>query len=360
MFGDGLALYDDSGVGLGHCCSAATYKGAKSGYTTRVQIHALALASVLALTMPAAAALSLSHEEKVVVGAARLVAWRFNAGEEPFALPVPGLLRSVLPQEAVELWNGTGACDSAARSLMLLLDLVGIESKQVNIAVSRGAGHSATTVQLDGRDVYVDPFYGVAAVAAEGSLSSIEDLVAAMRGGVPAAQALMPLRSWGRHDGRENLGWYQQWSADRVFHAVNGADAGILVDLPLLGDADESRVGELDGTSSDLAEAGPLNGMTTFFHYLGNRYDRAWTRTVQASETIVFEITTVETADRGNINAVPPPTYVVDNRIRWVLGPGESVTLLQTGVTGRQEVDMIRIMRPAQLVREAAAGNRGS
>lgn len=229
---------------------------------------------------------------------------------------IPEPLR--IPPGAIEFLFGDGVCDSAARALGFILQSIGYEAEQLNLVTATGA-HSALAIAMpSGKRVYVDPYYGLAAWDGQ-ALDTFEAMLAAIRDGRDVAGVTLPLRD------RPERGFYATFAQQAVFSAPQGQDAGIDVALP----ATQGRVlmlGAVDGSYDDVTAASVRHGLTPYMHYVGSRYDRAWTRTLRAREDVRLEFILTAPADRDLLRSTPEPE-IQGNVVAWSLKASDRLVL---------------------------------
>jgi hypothetical protein len=269
-------------------------------------------AAVLIFSL-AATALALPHirwkKERLVLAAAFVVGLRYNTG-------ITG-----------------GWCDEAAKSLQSVLSNFGIESEQLNMSLQYGGAHSALAVQIDNKSVYVDPYFGFAAIGSDGHLVGIADLWANLSSGkgVPASLRRITLIA--------DDEYYQKWHSNQLYYSTTGSDISLAFELPKLRGRPKFNIGIADGSSTDIRIEGEFLGYTPYWHYLGSRYDATWTRSATATEDVIFEATTIENVRPDNIDSDPPPSYIEGKHVGWRLAAGQTLMFHWGRVTGSQDVD---------------------
>ncbi len=75
------------------------------------------------------------------------------------------------------------------------------------------------------------------------------------------------------------------------------------------------RIGIPNNSSRDVSMEGDTFGYTTYWTYLGYKYDPTWTRSATASENVTFEATAVGDIDPDIIKSDPPPAYINGSRV---------------------------------------------
>lgn len=245
-----------------------------------------------------------------------------------------------LPRGAIEFVTRDGECDSAARGLSFLLRRLGYRTEQVNFAYPEA--HSALLVtKPSGKEVFVDPYFGLAAFI-DGRLASLEDMVEALKRGQPLDHVAVSLRQ------NPNLSFYQSMREKPVLYAPQGEDMGIAATLPAT-NGTKLLLGKMDGQSDDLQRATVHHEMTAYFDYIGSRYDRAWTRTLRATEDIRIEFIAVDDIDDDLLVSNPKP-HIDGRKATWTLKSGERLVLYDNRTPRQflspqyQLVDLIRIV----------------
>jgi hypothetical protein len=274
-------------------------------------------AAVLIVSL-AASALALPHirwkKERLVLAAAFIVGLKYNAG-------ITG-----------------GFCDQAAKSLKSLLAHFDIESEQLNMSLQYGGAHSVLAVKIDGKSVYVDAYYGYAAIGSDGHLVGIDDLWANLSGGkgVPASMRRITLIA--------DDTFYQKWHSNDITYALQNSHIALDFEIPKLKGRSKFNIGIPNGSSRDVMFEGEVFGYTPYWGYLGIRYDPTWTRSATATEDVIFEATTIENVKPENIDSDPPPSYIEGKRIGWRLAAGQKLIFHPGRVTDAQDVDYWTIM----------------
>lgn len=242
-----------------------------------------------------------------------------------------------------------GWCDDAAKDLQSVLNYFGIESEQINMTLQYGGAHSALAVKLDGKSVFVDPYFGYAAVGSDGHLVEIGDLWANLTDGKGVSAAMRQIGLIASD------AYYQRWYANRLYYAVTGSDISLAFEIPKLGGRSNLTIGIADGSPEDVRRDGAVLGYTPYWTYLGVRYDSSWTRSATATEDVIFEATAVEDIRPANIKSEPPPSYIIGKRIGWHLAAGDTLILYsnQEIAGDSQDVDYWTIMPHAQKITNA-------
>ncbi|MEH2508709.1 hypothetical protein V1291_000063 [Nitrobacteraceae bacterium AZCC 1564] len=226
-----------------------------------------------------------------------------------------------------------GWCDEAAKDLKSVLSYFDIESEQMNMSLQYGGAHSALSVNLDGKSVYVDPYFGFAAIGSDGHLVGIDELLANLSDGkgVPASMRRILFFADDRY--------YQGWHSNKLYYSAEGSNMSLAFDIPKLKGRPKLNIGIANKSASDVNFEGALLGYTPYWHYLGSRYDATWTRSATATEDVIFEATTIEDVKPDNIDTDPAPSYIEGKRVGWRLAAGQTLTFNWGRVTGSQDVD---------------------
>ncbi|MBI2234235.1 MAG: hypothetical protein HYU57_04450 [Micavibrio aeruginosavorus] len=257
---------------------------------------------------------------------ASLYAARFEPRESGFPLLwrlrpyltnalLPGFIR--LPEGAIETLYPMGWCDNAARGLKFVLAHGGYQSVQWNMMTPESA-HSALSVSLpDGRRGLVDPFYQLAGWR-DGRLVSAEDVQSALRSGKPRSATMKALGARYRPDFYDNIAM--------GFMGASGDKVRIAVTLPDLNDVIE--IGKRDGDADDVSSAAMALGLTPYWHYLGHRYSREWTRSFSAMRPVQVTFYLTESLLSEVFPALAtPPESVDDKMIVWAIKPGRPLVI---------------------------------
>lgn len=242
--------------------------------------------------------------ERLVLTAAFIVGLKYNAG-------ITG-----------------GWCDEAAKSLQSVLAYFDIESEQLNMSLQYGGAHSALSVRLDGKSVYVDPCYGYAAIGSDGHLVGIADLWANLSGGksLPASMRQITLVA--------DSEYYQRWHSNRLSYSPTGTHMSLDFEIPKLKGRPKFNIGIADGSARDVMIEGETFGYTACWGYLGVRYDATWTRSATATENVIFEATTIENVRADYIDSDPRPFYIKGKHIGWRLAAGQTLIFYPDKVIG--------------------------
>lgn len=241
---------------------------------------------------------------------------------------LPEVLR--IEKGAIEVLYVKGECDSAARTLMYILRKNGIPAFQLNFNTP-SAAHSVVMARLaDERRALLDPFFGVVA-RHDGQLIGPERAQELMRAGVPLESVFsVPDSAEQAHKFYKSFGQAQiSLQGKPQTLAVNvGLPAGTVVHL-----------GKVDGRSSDVHAASSKRGWYKHWHYLGHRYDRAWTRIISVDQDtrITFKLTgpvndKFLTADRE-------PTEINAQSVTYEVPNGEQITFID----GKAERDWLKM-----------------
>lgn len=280
-------------------------------------LRLIAIVLAVALTGIALSVVYISRsKERLVLGAAALVSFRYNTG---LADSVAGL--------TARPYN------SAARSLQLILGLFNVKSQRVNMALRYGGAHSALIVNVDGKDAYVDPYYGYAAINDEGHLVSIDELWANLSGGKDLSRALRAIALF------PDDTFYERWHSNNLTYSMQGSPMTFVMRIPPLKDHQDRLIGIANGSTRDVYVEGEIYGFTPYWTYLGNRYDAAWARRAKATEDVTLEATAITDIDPKIIKSDPPPSYIHGRQVGWNLSAGQTLTLYQDGIDGDQDID---------------------
>lgn len=185
--------------------------------------------------------------------------WDPKAGDPWFYRFTPFLYHRLLPEwvrlprGSIELFFLRGNCNFAVTTLQFLLQSQGIRSRQLDFVKLSDSGHSALQAEIDGRPVFLDPFFGIS-FEANGRLLGFKEAQDHVRaGGQPEYTILRP-------------------KADRSFYADLGsllfAEEGEPLDIRVVLSADAAEIGKVDGESRDVMSEAVRFGLTGYQHSL--------------------------------------------------------------------------------------------
>ena len=229
---------------------------------------------------------------------------------------VPAIFR--LPQGLIDTLYAEGECDSAARTLGYILETTGIRSRQLNIVNRFVGGHSVVLARFpDGREVMLDPHFGIVPQL-DGELLSPEK----------AREASMVANPHG-DIWHELAPTSDDWFYRKFEHAVfavqdTGLDIAVPVKLP---EGRPLALGRRDGDSGDVRRDGSSHDMTPYWHYLGHKYDRGWTRVLQFAQDTRVEIGLTEPVDAELITTDALPRIDGDTLV-YVVAADESLAFV--------------------------------
>ena len=249
-------------------------------------------------------------------------------------LPAP--LR--LDEGGIELIYLRGNCDNIARGLGFLLKRAGIQAKQINF-VTPSAAHSAVLAQLEGgRQVLLDPFFGIVAKHEGRLLGPAEARSLAQQGA--RSEAL-----WYKVDASADSHFYEQFAS--ASFALQGERMEIAAEIQLPS-GDFLQLGTQNGDSGDVSRDAAAAGLTPYWHYLGSRYDRAWIRKLHFTNDMRVIVGVTERPDARYITSPQRPD-VGDRTLIYDMEAGETL-VFEDGragydwlrLRGYQDVDYIR------------------
>lgn len=234
--------------------------------------------------------------------------WDPKAGDPWFYRFTPFLYHRLLPEwvrlprGSIELFFLRGNCNFAVTTLQFLLQSQGIRSRQLDFVKLSDSGHSALQAEIDGRPVFLDPFFGIS-FEANGRLLGFKEAQDHVRaGGQPEYTILRP-------------------KADRSFYADLGsllfAEEGEPLDIRVVLSADAAEIGKVDGESRDVMSEAVRFGLTGYQHFLGARYSRHWRKIyrVSAPSELVFHLTEKASADALPASNITPE--IEGSRVRY-------------------------------------------
>ena len=158
-----------------------------------------------------------------------------------------------------------------------LLRSEGIESRQLDFVGLTKGGHSALTVSVDRREVFVDPFFGVA-FRENGHLLDFDDAQTRTGSGVPVERIALKEHA--------DFGFYNDIM--ELLHAKAGMPLDIAVALPAAMD-----IGRIDSSSRDVESGTTQWRLSSYQHFLGARYSRYWRKIyrVEVPTLLTFYLT---------------------------------------------------------------------
>ena len=86
-------------------------------------------------------------------------------------------------------------------------------------------------------------------------------------------------------------------------------------------------LGRRDGHTRDVRRDGLSHGMTSYWIYLGHKYDRGWTRVLQFTQDTRVEIGLTEPVNSGFITTSTRPRIEGDTLV-YVVAAGESLAFV--------------------------------
>lgn len=228
---------------------------------------------------------------------------------------LPSALR--YPEGGIEILNGYGLCDNASRMLAFLLKQKGIDSVQWNI-VSNDDAHSALLVYMpDGRNVFVDPYFGyVAYDRRTQKLISAEEAKTRLLAGASLDDVFLSLTD----DGHPKF--YKSFAGSSM--AAQGHALRLTADIPLLKDGKSLVLGAINDSDEDVKHESGVYGMTPYWHYVGHKYNREWVRVLQAHENIRLEMVLVQNAENSVLTSDVPPG-IRGRSLIWDLTAGDKI-----------------------------------
>jgi hypothetical protein len=256
-----------------------------------------------------AGAAGLSDEEKVVALARWSADHWVSEGESWIHRVTPFLYHRRLPEfvrvprGSFELFLRRGKCDAVAAMLAFLLRSENLASRQHDLIDLSLSGHSALTVDLGQRRIYLDPYFG-AAFRADGRLLSFEEVQERMRAGAPVERVALKEKA--------AFGFYE--NLPDMLHATAGAPLDIAVALPAV-----AEIGRIDGRSGDVESDGAELGLSTHQHFLGARYSRQWRKIyrVETPTRLTFTLTEPVSADALPQSNIAPA--IRENEVEYLL-----------------------------------------
>jgi hypothetical protein len=257
----------------------------------------------------------------------------------------PYLTNEVLPEilriqaGAIDVIYIAGQCDSAARTLQFLLAEANLPAEQFNIVRRYNGGHSVTLVELSSeRAVMLDALFGVVPKQ-DGTLLTPMEAQKLVRQGGPTENI------WTKLMPTSDISFYSQFG-DAVF-AKQGAGLDIETLVSFEG-GEPIVLGNPDGKSNDVIHDGPLHGFTSYWDYIGHRYDRGWRLIIKVAQDTRMTIGLVEPLNEKFITTKLNPT-IQGKELIYEIAAGDSL-FFYDGIARRdwirlrsnQDVDYIR------------------
>ena len=169
---------------------------------------------------------------------------------------------------------------------MIANEETGFSAAKLNM-VTPSLAHSAVIAVLkSGKPVLLDPFYGTVARSDKGLIGP-ERAQALMHGGGKFENS-RPSRA-----PKSNVDSDHRFAEASIARQRETMQIVVDVDEPA---GDPIQVGILDGRSEDVQKEGAKAGLTPHWDYMGNKYDRAWIRSI-----------TVHQATRGDSEQIRKP-----------------------------------------------------
>lgn len=302
---------------IGFFLALAGYLGAKYYFTATASQKAHQLIDMAHVDHPD------THDDEVIV-IAKKIHERFHQ-TEPNQYPAlrlrPYVSNKRLPDwlryqdGIIETHIEAGLCDNAARMLKFLLAQRGYESVQWNMVTDLTA-HSALLVTMpDERKVFIDPYIGLAAYRNE-SLISPEEMLENIHSRIALDDTII------KFSDKTDTEFYDSFASVRM--AAQGHPLIITATLP----RPENKpilIGKKDNRSGDVGHEAGQHHMTSFWDYMGHKYNREWVRVLKAPQDMRLEITLLETAEDGIITATPRP-QILGKTLTWQLKSGDEIT----------------------------------
>jgi len=267
----------------------------------------------------------MSNEEKAL-SLARAV---YNANLDsqrspkvPFLLRISPYLTHELMPKSLRIKPGTieviyleGLCDSVARRLNFILETAGYTATQLNI-ISPTGGHSVTLTQLpSGQLMILDPFFGGAPIM-NGRVLGPHDVQELIRQGVP------PEDVWQPFEPHSNLTFYNTYHHFRMAQQGRPLTYEVSVNLEK---GESFSLGENDNSPADVSIAAMERRWSTYWHYMGHRYDRGWERVINFQHKMRVTFALTSAANVGFITSQIPPTAIHENLVIYELDAGQAL-----------------------------------
>lgn len=226
-----------------------------------------------------------------------------------------------VPDGIIETIVNKGWCDDAARQTIFLLSRYNIAAQPFYIFLpttgDEVSGHVAVIVTSTGEKsrFIVDSFLGYATIR-DGRPIDPVDVRSALRKGQSWTYFFTPLGT------KAEDGPYPHFA--RAFMAAAGEDLDLTATLPALNGKVLVLGGE-DQSGMDVLREAPKHGLMPIWHYAGHKYDRGFTRYLQAREPVKIEFLLLSPPDSKILRTMSPAPYVEGARLVWFLGPDEKI-----------------------------------
>jgi len=223
-----------------------------------------------------------------------------------------------IPRGVIAMIYPMGWCDMVARELRYVLWRGGYQATLWNMVTPESA-HTAVRAELPGgRGVLLDPYFQLVGWRGKELVGPRK-----IRSDILDGQAVeKTVKSVGPE---YDPGFYAL-----LDQAVMGAPEDFLdiqVKVPPLR-GKTMVIGRKDEFVNDVISGGATAKLTTYWSYIGHKYNRAWTRTMDVSEpTRVTFVLTEKLFDAPLKSIITPWAEKSDNTISWVLTPGHPLVI---------------------------------
>lgn len=275
--------------------------------------------------------LSASTEAEAVERYSRYMAMHWRIGYEPMS----GwrLLRSWLPKpfkpdkDATMFLAMHGLCSDLVKASMWLLD--GYMTAAEHHVIGRQRAHSALSIRLSTNAwVFTDPYAGLMFRDGDRFLA-LRELIDRLRQGGRLADYLVPLREKGIA-----TGMYQNITTAAHAREPDYLDAEI--ELPVAGKS-HWQLGEIDGSSEDIASEATKRGLTTHLFYIGARFSRKFRFTYRFPDdrtSYRLRIYLTEPASRSQLPGFTIAPTVSGRMLEFLIHPGGRTLVVDPSAAG--------------------------
>jgi hypothetical protein len=219
-----------------------------------------------------------------------------------------------LENGVIETILGKGLCDNAVRALQFTLKQENLPSSQWNMVTPHG-GHAALIVSIDeNRTAFVDPFFGLISLDKKSTLRSPDEIYEKVKSGHKIENIFTKISD------RSSLKFYEEFA--NVSMAKQGERLVIASQIPEF--QGEITLGEIDSSFIDVMRAGKSHNMSSYWHYVGHKYDRNWIRTLEAKKPTKVIFSLVEKPDSSILTSNITPVIEGKDLI-WTLKKEEKL-----------------------------------
>lgn len=193
-----------------------------------------------------------------------------------------------------------GKCDSAARTLVHLLNMAGYEAWQFNYMSPKWAHSVVLALLPSGQTALLDPTYGVASYF-HGRLITPEKAQQLQASGTPLTKI------WRKFGDPSALKYYSDFDQAVMARQGEALKLEITVDLS---ENEVIQLGKINNAFGDVLRDASQHGWSRSWHYLGHRYDRNWERAISFPQRTRVTFVMTEKARLQFLTSQIAPTKV--------------------------------------------------